>query len=90
VAEARGVVGAFLTEFADEADPAGNPRDREDVQFSQSAVSRWLAAAKATLLADVKKILRRQLGTSSNELASLARMVASRLDMTLTSVLKRA
>jgi RNA polymerase sigma-70 factor (ECF subfamily) len=58
-------------------------------KVSQSTISRWLAAAKATLLADVKKTLRRQLGTSSNELASLARMVASRLDLTLTSVLER-
>ena len=48
-----------------------------------------LDIAKATLLADVKKTLRRQLGTSSSELASLARLVASRLDLTLTSVLKR-
>jgi RNA polymerase sigma-70 factor, ECF subfamily len=58
-------------------------------KVSQSTISRWLAAAKDTLLADVKETLRKQLGTSSSELASLARMVASRLDMTLTSALRR-
>ncbi|HVV49298.1 MAG TPA: sigma-70 family RNA polymerase sigma factor [Polyangia bacterium] len=59
-------------------------------KVSQSTVSRWLAAARGTLLDDVKETLRRRLGASSSELASLARMVASRLDLTLPSFLKQA
>ncbi len=54
----------------------------------KATVSRWLAAARSTLLADIKEALRTRLGTSSDELASLARMVASRLEVTLPSVLK--
>jgi RNA polymerase sigma-70 factor (ECF subfamily) len=57
-------------------------------KVSQSTVSRWLAAARSALLDDVKETLRRRLGASSNELASLARMVASRLELTLPSFLK--
>ena len=59
-------------------------------KVGQSTVSRWLAAARSALLDDVKETLRRRLGASSDELASLARMVASRLDLTLPSFLKNA
>ncbi len=58
-------------------------------KVSQSTISRWLAAARRTLLDDVKETLRVRFGTTSSaELASLARMVASRLDLTLASFLK--
>ena len=59
-------------------------------KVSQSTVSRWLSAARSTLLDDVKETLRRRLDASSDELASLARMVASRLDLTLPSFLKQS
>ena len=42
----------------------------------------------STLLDDIKETLRNRLGTSADELASLARMVASRLEDTLPSVLE--
>ena len=54
----------------------------------KATISRWLAAARGTLLDDIKEALRKRLGTSSDELASLARMVASRLEVTLPVVLK--
>src|SRR6185437_1226799 len=57
----------------------------EIYKVSQSTISRWLAAARSTLLDDIKETLRCRLGASSTELASLARMVASRLDVTLAS-----
>jgi len=55
---------------------------------SQPTASRWLAAARAKLLDDVKQTLAPQLGTSSAELASLAGMVASRIDLSLSTLLK--
>jgi RNA polymerase sigma-70 factor, ECF subfamily len=55
---------------------------------SQATASRWLAAAREKLLDDVKQTLAPRLGTSSSELASLAGMVASRLDLSLSALLK--
>jgi hypothetical protein len=55
---------------------------------SQPTVSRWLAAAREKLLDDIKRALGARLGTSSAELASLAGMVASRLDLSLSALLK--
>jgi RNA polymerase sigma-70 factor (ECF subfamily) len=55
---------------------------------SQPTVSRWLAAAREKLLDDIKRELGARLGTSSTELASLAGMVASRLDLSLSALLK--
>jgi len=57
-------------------------------KVGKATVSRWMAAARSTLLDDIKETLRNRLGTSSDELASLARMVASRLEVTLPSVLQ--
>jgi RNA polymerase sigma-70 factor, ECF subfamily len=57
-------------------------------KVGKATVSRWMAAARSTLLDDIKATLRTRLGTSSDELASLARMVASRLEVTLPSVLQ--
>ncbi len=56
-------------------------------KVGKATVSRWMAAARSSLLDDIKETLRNRLGTSSDELASLARMVASRLEVTLPSVL---
>ena len=55
---------------------------------SQPTASRWLAAARETLLDDIKATLRNRLGASSQELASLAGMVASRLDLSLSMLLR--
>ncbi|HTB60095.1 MAG TPA: sigma-70 family RNA polymerase sigma factor [Polyangia bacterium] len=55
---------------------------------SQPTASRWLAAARETLLDDIKATLGNRLGASSEELASLAGMVASRLDLSLSMLLR--
>jgi len=55
---------------------------------SQATASRWLAAAREKLLEDVKQTMALRLGMSSGELGSLAAMVASRLDLSLSVLLK--
>ena len=55
---------------------------------SQPTASRWLAVARETLLGDLKATLGSRLGASSQELASLAGMVASRLDLSLSMLLR--
>jgi len=55
---------------------------------SQATASRWLAAARAALLEDMKATLAERLGTTSEELASLAGLVASRLDLSLSMLLR--
>ena len=55
---------------------------------SQPTASRWLAAARETMLGDIKSTLGNRLGASSQELASLAGMVASRLDLSLSMLLR--
>ena len=56
--------------------------------FSQATASRRLAAARETLLADVKATLAGRLGAESEEVASLARLVASGLDVSLSALLR--
>ena len=55
---------------------------------SQSTVSRWLATARERLLDDIKANLGNRLGVTSAQLASLARLVASQLDMGLSQALQ--
>ena len=54
----------------------------------QSTASRWLASAREALLADLKSILRERLRISSVEIESLARLVADRLDLSISQLLK--
>jgi RNA polymerase sigma-70 factor (ECF subfamily) len=55
---------------------------------TQPTASRWLAAAREQLLDDMKASLGPRLGVSSEELASLAGLVASRLDLSLSVLLR--
>jgi transposase len=55
---------------------------------TQPTASRWLARARETLLDDIKAALATRLGVSSEELASLAGLVASGFDMSLSQALK--
>ena len=55
---------------------------------SQPTVSRWLAAAREALRDDIKRTLGARLGSTSTEIASLAGMVASRLDMSISMILQ--
>jgi RNA polymerase sigma-70 factor (ECF subfamily) len=55
---------------------------------SQATASRWLAAARETVLEDVQATLSERLGATPDELASLAGMVASRLDLSLSLLLQ--
>jgi RNA polymerase sigma-70 factor (ECF subfamily) len=55
---------------------------------SQPTASRWLAAAREALLADVKATLAARLGAESEEVASLAGLVASRIDVSLSMLLR--
>jgi RNA polymerase sigma-70 factor (ECF subfamily) len=55
---------------------------------SQPTVSRWLGAAREAVREDMKKVLGARLGSSSGEIASLAGMVASGLDLSMSVILK--
>jgi RNA polymerase sigma-70 factor, ECF subfamily len=55
---------------------------------SQPTASRWLAAAREYLLEQVKNTLAERIGASPEEIASLAGLVASRLDLSLSRLLK--
>ena len=57
---------------------------------SQPTASRWLATAREGLLEQIKAILTARLGASSGELASLAALVASRIDLSLSLLLRAA
>jgi RNA polymerase sigma-70 factor (ECF subfamily) len=55
---------------------------------TQPTVSRWLAAAREAVREDMKKALAARLGASSAEIASLAAMVASGLDLSISAILR--
>jgi RNA polymerase sigma-70 factor (ECF subfamily) len=54
---------------------------------AQSTASRWLAKARENVLADLKTILKQRLGIASAEIESLADLLASRLDLSISQVL---
>jgi RNA polymerase sigma-70 factor (ECF subfamily) len=54
---------------------------------SQSTASRWLAKAREDVLSNLNAVLKQRLRISSGEIESLARLLASRLDMSIAEVL---
>lgn len=54
---------------------------------SQSTASRWLARAREDLFSNLTAILKERLRISSGEIESLARLLASRLDLSITEAL---
>jgi RNA polymerase sigma-70 factor (ECF subfamily) len=54
---------------------------------SQSTASRWLARAREDVLSNLKSILKERLRISSAEIESLARLLASRLDLSIAETL---
>jgi RNA polymerase sigma-70 factor (ECF subfamily) len=57
------------------------------LSVSQSTASRLLAAARQVLLQDIQQSLRERLNLPSDELASIAGMVASQIDLSLSNLL---
>jgi RNA polymerase sigma-70 factor (ECF subfamily) len=55
---------------------------------AQSTASRWLAKARDNVLVDLKVILNERLGIPSAEVESLADLLVSRLDLSISQVLK--
>src|SRR5262245_31652328 len=53
----------------------------------RSTAARWIEAARATVVSQTQRELFRQLKISRSEVASLARLVASQLDMSLPRIL---
>lgn len=56
-------------------------------QVNQSTISRWIAAARARLTAATEKDLRARLRLTATEVASLARVLASDLDVSVCRLL---
>jgi RNA polymerase sigma-70 factor (ECF subfamily) len=54
---------------------------------NRSTVFRWLAATREKLFADARRHLREKLGVSDEEFDSLAQLVRSRLDLSLSEIL---
>jgi RNA polymerase sigma-70 factor (ECF subfamily) len=56
-------------------------------RVSQSTVSRWLAAARQRVLVAARRLLRRRLDLPESEFDSVARLLASQIDVSLSSLL---
>jgi RNA polymerase sigma-70 factor (ECF subfamily) len=56
-------------------------------KVNASTVSRWIAGARDGLLRETERLLRAELPLSSSEFASLARMLASQLDLSVSRLL---
>jgi RNA polymerase sigma-70 factor (ECF subfamily) len=56
----------------------------------QSTVSRWLAEARQRVLAEAKRRLREDLDVAPNEFESLARILVSQLDLSLSQALGKS
>ena len=57
---------------------------------SRQTVTRWLADARDVVSAEVHRLLREHLRLSKNDVASLARLVASDLDVSMSRLLATA
>jgi RNA polymerase sigma-70 factor (ECF subfamily) len=55
---------------------------------SQSTASRWLAEARETIRDELNRLLKSRLDVSRDDLASLAGLVASQLDLSMSRLLK--
>ena len=56
---------------------------------SQSTASRWLAKAREDVAGEAQRLLRERLGVAPSEVASLADLVASQLDLSMSRILGR-
>ncbi|HVZ73443.1 MAG TPA: ECF-type sigma factor [Polyangia bacterium] len=56
-------------------------------QVSQSTASRWLAAAREAIAAEMQRLLGERLNLGRTEMASLARLVASQIDLSMSRLL---
>lgn len=54
---------------------------------AHSTVSRWLARARAAIIAEAQRILREEMRISSEEFQSLSRILANDLDVSISGVL---
>ncbi len=54
---------------------------------SQSTASRWLATARETVSSEVQRLLRERLSLEPSEVESLAKIVASQLDLSMSRIL---
>ena len=57
---------------------------------AQSTASRWLASARDQVRAEVTRLLRQRLGASPDEIASLAGVMASQIDLSISRLLSPA
>lgn len=56
------------------------------LHIHRSTVARWIAAARAAILKEAQRLLGERLGLSAGEFDSLARLLESRLDVSLTGL----
>jgi RNA polymerase sigma-70 factor (ECF subfamily) len=54
---------------------------------AQSTASRWLASARDQVQAEITRLLRQRLGVSPDEIASLAGVMASQIDLSISRLL---
>jgi RNA polymerase sigma-70 factor (ECF subfamily) len=59
-------------------------------QVSQSTASRWLAAAREAVAAEAQRLLAERVHLDGSEVASVARLVASQLDLSMSRILEPA
>jgi RNA polymerase sigma-70 factor, ECF subfamily len=69
----------------------GHTLDRiaEVYGVNQSYVSRWLAKARLKVVAEARRLLRERLNVSESEFESLANLVLSQVDLSVSQVLNR-
>ena len=56
----------------------------------RSTVTRWLASSREAIIAEAKRILRDELQVSAQEFDSLARMLASQLDLSVSYIFRQS
>ena len=57
---------------------------------SHSTVSRWMAGARAAVIATARRLLREEMHVSAEEFESLARLLTSQLDLSVSGVLRKS
>jgi RNA polymerase sigma-70 factor (ECF subfamily) len=56
---------------------------------SHSTVSRWMAAARASIVAEAQRLLRDEMQASPDDYESMSRLLVSQLDLSVSRLLRK-
>ena len=57
---------------------------------SHSTISRWMASARASIVAEAQRLLRDEIRASEDDYESMSRLLVSQLDLSVSRLLRKS